>query len=87
LCLGKAYNSEPAEQEPLKRGYVLRAPKKRRKGEKEEEEEEEENVEARVAIRHTLNRKKHSARRWVVERTNSLHNQFRKLFTQVKRKR
>jgi len=35
LCLDKAYNSEPEEQELLKRGYVLHIPKKRRKGEKE----------------------------------------------------
>ena len=34
LCLDKAYNSEPEEQELLKRGYVLHIPQKRRKGEK-----------------------------------------------------
>jgi len=27
------------------------------------------------------NRKKHSSKRWVVVRTNSWHNGFRKLFT------
>ena len=31
--------------------------------------------------------KKHPARRWVVERTNSWHNRFRKLFTDMKRKK
>jgi transposase len=33
-----------------------------------------------------LPRKKHSARRWVVERTNSWHNRFRKLFTRYEKK-
>ncbi|HKX96869.1 MAG TPA: IS5 family transposase [Candidatus Nitrosocosmicus sp.] len=30
--------------------------------------------------------KKHHARRWIVERTNSWHNRFRKLFTRYKKK-
>ncbi|MDR4510389.1 MAG: IS5 family transposase [Nitrososphaeraceae archaeon] len=30
--------------------------------------------------------KKHTARRWVVERTNSWHNRFRKLFTRYEKK-
>ena len=81
LCLDKAYNSEPEEQELLKRGYVLHIPQKRRKGEKEEE-----NAEVKVTIQHILNRKKHSAKRWVVERTNSWHNRFRKLFTRYEKK-
>jgi putative transposase len=33
-----------------------------------------------------LHRKKHPARRWVVERTNSWHNRFRKLFTRYEKK-
>ena len=81
LCLDKAYNSEPEEQELLKRGYVLHIPQKRRKGEKEGE-----NVKVRVTIQHILNRRKHSAKRWVVERTNSWHNRFRKLFTRYEKK-
>ena len=32
LCLDKAYNSEPEEQELLKRGYVLHIPQKRTNG-------------------------------------------------------
>ena len=32
------------------------------------------------------NRKKHSPKRWVVERTNSWHNKFRKLFTRYEKK-
>jgi putative transposase len=31
-------------------------------------------------------KKKHLARRWVVERTNSWHNRFRKLFTRYEKK-
>jgi transposase len=33
-----------------------------------------------------LFQKKHLARRWVVERTNSWHNRFRKLFTRYEKK-
>ena len=33
LCLDKAYNSEPEEQELTKRGYVLHIPYKKKKGE------------------------------------------------------
>ena len=83
LCLDKAYNSEPEEQELLKRGYVLHIPQKRRKGEKGEENVD---VDVKVTIQHILNRKKHSAKRWVVERTNSWHNRFRKLFTRYEKK-
>ena len=38
LCLDKAYNSEPKEQELIKRGYVLHIPPKRTRGEEKEEE-------------------------------------------------
>jgi hypothetical protein len=33
-----------------------------------------------------VKRGKHPARRWVVERTNSWHNRFRKLFTRYEKK-
>jgi hypothetical protein len=33
LCLDKAYNSEPKEQELIKRGYVLHIPSKRKRNE------------------------------------------------------
>ena len=58
LCLDKAYNSKPEEQEIVKRGYVLHLPYKRKRGEGRKETEK------------ISNRKKHPARRWVVERTN-----------------
>jgi transposase len=79
LCLDKAYNSESEEQELIKRGYVLHIPSKRKKVKKEE-------LEATITVQHWSNRKKHSAKRWVVERTNSWHNRFRKLFTRYEKK-
>ena len=76
LCLDKAYNSELEEQELIKRDYVLHIPYKRKRG-------EEEDIEKPRAV---PNRKKHSPKRWVVERTNSWHNRFRKLFTRYEKK-
>ncbi|HEY6536269.1 MAG TPA: transposase [Candidatus Nitrosocosmicus sp.] len=75
----KAYNSEPEEKELIKRGYVLHIPQKRKRVEKEEQE-------AKIITQHCPNRKKHSAKRWVVERTNSWHNKFRKLLTRYEKK-
>jgi transposase len=81
LCLDKGYKSAQEEQELIKRGFVLHIPikKKKRKGKGEGEEEEgEEKV--------TPFRKKYSAKRWVVERTNSWHNRFRRLFARYEKK-
>jgi len=80
LCLDKAYNSKQEEQELIKRGYVLHIPTKRKRHKNEKEEED------KVTTQHCSNRKKHSAKRWVVERTNSWHNRFRKLFTRYEKK-
>ncbi len=77
--LDKAYNSEQEEQELIKRGYMLHISPKRKRGEKEEQE-------AKITVQHCSNRKKHSAKRWVVERTNSWHNRFRKLLTRYEKK-
>ena len=75
LCLDKAYNSKSVKQEIIKRGYVPHLPHKRKRGEVKKETEK------------ISNRKKHTARRWwVVERTNSWHNRFRKLFTRYEKK-
>ncbi len=61
LCLDKAYNSKPEEQEIAKRGYAPHLPYRRKRGEEVKKETEK-----------ISNRKKHPARRWwVVERTNS----------------
>ncbi len=79
LCLDKAYNSEQEEQELIKRGYVLHIPQKRKR-------DETEGGEVKVITQRRSNRKKYSAKRWVIERTNSWHNRFRKLFTRYEKK-
>jgi transposase len=76
LCLDKGYKSEQEEQELIKRGYILHIPIKKKKKKKGEDSEE-------TAI---PNRKRYSPKRWVVERTNSWHNRFRKLFTRYEKK-
>ena len=78
--MDKGYKSAQEEQELIKRGYVLHIPikkKKKRGGEKVDEEEKTKVIPYR---------KKYSPKRWVVERTNSWHNRFRKLFTRYEKK-
>ncbi|MDN5845853.1 MAG: transposase, partial [Candidatus Nitrosocosmicus sp.] len=77
LCLDKGYKSTEEEQELIKRGFVLHIPiKKKRKGKVEGEEE----------VKVIPFCKKYSPKRWVVERTNSWHNRFRKLFTRYEKR-
>ena len=76
LCLDKGYKSEQEEQKLIKRRYILHIPIKKKKKKRGEESEE-------IAI---PNRKRYSPKRWVVERTNSWHNRFRKLFTRYEKK-
>ena len=74
LCLDRAYNSKRIEKEIIKRGYIPHIPYKRKRGQKKNE---------------NSNQKKYSSaknKRWVVERTNSWHNRFRKLFIRYERK-
>jgi transposase len=80
--LDKGYKSAQEEQELIKRRYVLHIPikKKKRKGKGEGEEEEEEEEVKVIPFR-----KKYSPKRLVVERTNSWHNRFRKLFTRYEK--
>ena len=80
LCLDKAYNSKQVEQELIKRRYVVHITYKRKKSEKYEDEE------IKTKTKPNLNRKKYSAKRWVVERTNSWHNRFQKLITRYEKK-
>ncbi len=75
LCLDKAYNSKTAKQEIISRGYVPHLPYKGKRGE-----------EVKTETQKMPNRKRHHARRWVVERTNSWHNRFRKLYTRYEKK-
>jgi transposase len=78
LCLDKGYNSEYEEQELIKRGYVLHIPikKKKKKGTNNEKD----------ITQPICSLKKYSPKRWVVERTNSWQNRFRKLFTRYEKK-
>jgi transposase len=75
LCLDKAYFSKSAKQEITKRGYVPHIICKRKRGEKAKTETDD-----------ICYRKRYPARRWVVERTNSWHNRFKKLYTRYERK-
>ena len=77
LCLDKGYNSEHEEKELIKRGYVLHIPIKKKKKDTNNEKD---------ITRPIPNIKKYSPKRWVVERTNSWHNRFRKLFTRYEKK-
>ena len=73
LCLDRAYNSKSIEKEIIKRGYVPHIPYKRKRGQ----------------IRKKTYQKKYPSaknKRWVVERTNSWHNRFRKLFIRYEKK-
>lgn len=79
LCLDKGYNSAQEEQELIKRDYVLHIPIKKKKRKRKGEGGEEE-------VKVIPFRKKYSPKRWVVERTNSWHNRFRKLFTRYEKK-
>lgn len=74
LCLDKAYNSKTAKQEIISRGYVPHLPHKRKRGE------------VKTETQKMSNRKILPARRWVVERTNSWHNRFRKLYIRYEKK-
>ncbi|HEY6535582.1 MAG TPA: hypothetical protein VIY08_07260 [Candidatus Nitrosocosmicus sp.] len=48
--------------------------------------ERENHATKQVTTHHRSNRKKYSVKRWVIERTNSWHNRFRKLFTRYEKK-
>ena len=74
LCLDRAYSSKTIRQQIIKRGYVPHIPYKRKRGQKKKE---------------NSSQKKYSSaknKRWVIERTNSWHNRFRKLFIRYERK-
>ena len=79
LCLDKGYKSAQEEQELIKRGYVLHIPHKKKKKVVKDDREYEQTTDM-------SSHKKYSPKRWVVERTNSWHNRFRKLFTRYEKK-
>jgi transposase len=72
LCLDRAYSSKTVEQQIVMGDYVPHVPSKRRKGQNDGAP-----FKKGPYIRN---------RRWVVERTNSWHNRFRKLFTRYEKK-
>jgi putative transposase len=74
LCLDRAYQSKPIEQEIIKRGYVPHIPYKRKRGQVKEEKVCQKQYDS---VRN---------KRWVVERTNSWHNRFRKLYIRYEKK-
>lgn len=74
LCLDRAYSSKTIENEIIKRGYVPHIPYKRKRGQNREEK----------ANQKRTSRSKN--KRWVVERTHSWHNRFRKLFIRYEKK-
>lgn len=71
LCLDKGYDFLEIEHEAVKRSYVLHI---RHRGE-----------ESLLVMTKKYNNH-HPARRWVVERTNSWHNRFRKLLIRYEKK-
>jgi putative transposase len=71
LCLDKGYDYQEIEYEAVKRGYI---PHIQYRGE-----------ESLLVMTKKYNNH-HPARRWVVERTNSWHNRFRKLLIRYEKK-
>ena len=70
LCLDKGYDFQEIENEVIKKGYL---PHIRHRGEQSV-------IRIRDGDHH------HAKRRWVVERTNSWHNRFRKLLVRYEKK-
>jgi putative transposase len=71
LCLDKGYDFPEIEDAAIKRRYV---PHIRRRGEKKKKKKKKQRSDSG------------KSRRWVVERTNSWHNRFRKLFIRYEKK-
>jgi transposase len=82
LCLDKGYKSAQEEQKLIRRGYVLHIPRKKKK---KKEAKDDKGYEQTTTTNMQCH-KGYSPKRWVVERTNSWHNRFRKLFTRYEKK-
>ena len=65
LCRDKGFDFPATDRAAQARGYVVHTARKRRRGE--------------PAPPPPAEAARHPARRWVIERTNSWHNRFRKL--------
>ena len=66
LCLDKGYDYKNIEYNVVERGYISHIPHRRKK--------------SLSRIRKGHHQSQHYCRRWVVKRTNSWYNRFRKLF-------
>jgi transposase len=73
LCLDRAHSSKSVKQDIFKRGYIPHIPYKRKRGQNK-------------MVCRQMNYIIAKNKRWVVERTNSWHNRFRKLFTRYEKK-
>jgi len=72
LCRDKGFDFPETRQAAQTRGYIVHTPQKGRKGADPPPPPPEE--------------ERHPARRWVIERTNSWHNRFRKLRIRYEKK-
>lgn len=72
LCRDKGFDFPATRQAAQTRGYIVHTPQKGRKGADPPPPPPEE--------------ERHPARRWVIERTNSWHNRFRKLRIRYEKK-
>jgi putative transposase len=73
LCLDKGYDYKNIEYNVVERGYISHIPHRRKKSL------------SRIRKGHH-HQSQHYSRRWVVERTNSWHNRFRKLLVRYEKK-
>ena len=73
LCLDKGYDSKNIEYNVVERGYIAHIPHRHKK------------LLSRIRKGHH-HQYHHYSRRWVVERTNSWHNRFRKLLVRYEKK-
>ena len=72
LCLDKGYDSKNIEYNVVERGYISHIPHRHKK--------------LLSRIRKGHHQYHHYSIRWVVERTNSWHNRFRKLLVRYEKK-
>ena len=79
LCLDKGYNSEQEEQGINQMRLCITYTNQEEKKKKDRNNEKDKPRAIPII-------KKYSPKRWVVERTNSWHNRFRKLFTRYEKK-
>lgn len=75
LCRAKGFDYPETDRAALARGYTLHTARKRKRGQSPAQ-----------ATQHRTGTHRHPPRRWVVERTQSWHNRFRKLRIRYEKK-